>query len=80
MHFYKIHKEEGGIHFPISFPLEIPEIKVLWGGLDKDMSGNFRNQEENYKKYIEDKEILKIFDKAIKYLNIETKRVKKELS
>lgn len=79
MNFYKIHREEGGISFPISFPLVIPEMKVVWESLVSDKNCKFKNQEKNYKTYIENRTVIEVFDKAIKYLKKETINVKKEL-
>ncbi len=79
MNFYKIHKEEGGITFPITFPLEIPKIEVVWDTLTEDVNGKFKNQEKNYKTYLEGKSVIEVFDRAINYLIREMKKVKEEL-
>lgn len=76
MNFYKIHKKEGGVEFPIQFPLTIPEITVVWGEVIRDPSGHRKNQEDNYNKYIEEKEIIDTFDKVIGMLRKENKKIK----
>ncbi|MCF6461507.1 hypothetical protein [Clostridium sp. Cult3] len=78
MDFYTIHREEGGMSFPISFPLDIPEITINWKTLNKDMESGYESQIRNYKKCIQGKTILETFDKAIKFLDEENRRIKKQ--
>lgn len=76
MDFYVLHKREGGMHFPTEFPLSIPEVKVIWAFFNDNLRGKHKNQEENYKEYIQGKKVLETFDKAIKFLQGESERIK----
>lgn len=68
MSFITIHEEEGGFEFPIEFPLEIFPITVHWINTEEVNEGR-PNQLENYKNYIEGREVLKTFNQAISFLN-----------
>lgn len=51
----EITKQSGGFLFPISFPLEIPERKVVWKIVD---NGDKENQMKNYKTCLEGKDVI----------------------
>lgn len=74
MDFIKIHKKEGGFTFPIFFPLSVPPLIVLWMKSEGYLKGERPQQEKNYVKYIEGKEVLTTFDVAISFLSEERKR------
>ncbi|OAB41430.1 hypothetical protein [Paenibacillus glacialis] len=74
MYFIKIHNKMGGAKFPISFPIKIPVITVHWMIADELMLGNkgkLGENYENYKRYIEEKEVLCTFELAMEFLNEE---------
>ena len=48
-------KQTGGFSFPISFPLKIPERKVVWKIVD---NGDKENQMKNYKNCLEGKDVI----------------------
>lgn len=54
----------GGFSFPISFPLTIPEIRFSWH-LDSNHSAKFENQYTNFKKYLDNKEVMETVSSAI---------------
>lgn len=68
MIFVKIHEKEGGFTLPISFPLSAPPITVHWISAEKVNEG-YENQVDNYKKYVEGREILETFEQALSFLN-----------
>ncbi len=78
MEFFKVHEaNEGGIEFPISFPLEIPAPYAEWKVLTKDMKTGSPIQIDNYSKYIESKNVISTFDSAINFFEKENEKVKK---
>lgn len=77
---YKIHEQKGGRSFPISFPISIPPIEIKWIQFNTDMKGRHENQECNYKKYLQDKNILDTFEKSINFLHEENNLVMNRFS
>ncbi|MDX8359834.1 hypothetical protein [Cytobacillus sp. IB215316] len=71
MEFITIHTNEGGVQFPISFPLEIPPISVHWMPAGEILDGGGYKQKENYKRYIEGKDVLDSFKLAMDFLQSE---------
>ena len=61
----EITKHEGGFSFPITFPLVMPEREIVWR---IEASGKFENQEENYKKYLDGKNVIDTCGEAIEIL------------
>lgn len=61
MDFVKIYKKSGGITFPISFPLVFESVKFNWTEADEKFKG-YKSQKLKYKKLIEGKEILAVFN------------------
>lgn len=61
----EITKHEGGFTFPITFPLVMPEREIVWR---IEASGKFENQEENYKKYLDGKNVIDTCGEAIEIL------------
>lgn len=76
MNFIKIHQIEGGFAFPFEFPLKIPRLTVRWVSAEKVDEG-FENQINNYKKYVEGKEVLETFHQALSFLNNQKKKLNK---
>lgn len=84
MSFYTIHDgHKGGVKFPIKFPLKFPPPYAKWAILIVDMEGctkglkqSSEEQANNYRKYIEGKDVLVTLDAAIEYLKRESKRIK----
>ena len=75
MSFFQIHHKEGGFEFPISFPLEIKEITILWMSVGDILNGEYENQKENYIKYLQGQEVIATFESAITFLNKEFAKV-----
>lgn len=71
MDFIKIHEGEGGFEFPFEIPeegFEILPITVHWINAEKVNEG-YENQVDNYKKYVEGKEVLETFEQSLCFLN-----------
>lgn len=60
-----ITSQQGGITFPIHFPLVIPRRKIVWSIAD---NGNKESQKKNYKKFIAGKDVIETCQRAIKIL------------
>ncbi len=76
MAIFQIHQKEGGFEFPLVFPLEIKEIKVVWMSAGKVLIGEHKNQAENYIKHLQGKEVLDTFQDVVTFLNREYAKVK----
>ena len=75
MDFFQIHKKDGGFRFPMSFPLVIEKIRVVWMPAGESLTGKYPGQKENYIKYLEREEVLETFSKVITFLNKEYARI-----
>lgn len=59
--------KEGGITFPIKFPLEIPCNQVFWIDIsDLDIKSKYDNQYKNYLKKLSNKRIINTIEKVEK--------------
>ena len=61
----EITEQQGGVSFPISFPLTIPRREVVWSVVD---NGDKENQKKNYKKYLARKNVIETCENIIKIL------------
>ena len=61
----EITEQQGGVSFPISFPLTIPRREVVWSVVD---NGDKENQKKNYKKYLAGKNVIETCENIIKIL------------
>lgn len=75
MSFFQIHHKEGGFSFPISSPLKIKEITILWMAAGDILNGEHVNQKENYIKYLQGKEVIETFENVITFLNKEFAKI-----
>jgi len=57
----------GGLCFPITFPLTIPAIRFIWHP-DSSETNRYVNQRNNFKNYLENKEVMQTIMKAIEIL------------
>lgn len=70
MDFIEEHQKDGGFTFnKFSFPFTIPPITIVWGLTEKVSDGKRLNQERNYKKHLEGRDILDTFQETIEHLN-----------
>lgn len=76
MDFFQIHRKNGGTKFPITFPLIIEKVKVVWMQAGDILNGQYPDQKENYIKYLEGKEVLETFGEVITFLNNEHARIR----
>lgn len=60
-----ITKQCGGLTFPMHFPLVIPKREVVWSIID---NGSMENQKENYKKFLEGKDVTETCKNIIEIL------------
>jgi|SRR5690625_1107495 len=72
MDFINIHQKEGGLTFPLEFPESIPEITVVWMKAGEVLTGRHESQKDNYINFVEGKEVLKTFNRALTFLNGES--------
>lgn len=63
----KITEEAGGFEFPIEFPFESPVREVIWSIAD-DGNKRWENQRNNYKKFLEGKNVNETCKNVIKIL------------
>lgn len=63
-------KPEGGITFPMSFPLTIPEIDVVWKW--QELYARSRNQNDAFKNLFAGKPVLQTLDNVLLQLGIES--------
>ena len=75
MTFFQIHHKEGGFQFPITFPLEIQEINILWMPAGDILNGEHESQKVNYIKNLQGKEVVETFEGAITFLNKEFAKI-----
>lgn len=71
MSIFQIHDKEGGLEFPITFPLEISETSVIWMTAGETLNGKYPEQKENYIKYLEGIDIIETFKDALRFLGNE---------
>lgn len=72
MTFFQIHDSKGGWESPLEFPLEIPEIELIWtnsGWLPPTVYGE--TQFKNYQKHLEGKNIKETIEDAMNFLSSE---------
>jgi len=62
-----ITKQNGGFTFPIEFPLVIAKKEVVWSIIDNGGEDK-KNQRNNYKKLLEEKEIIETCKNVIEIL------------
>lgn len=62
---YEITTDEGGLSFPVEFPLEIPEREIVWSVVD---NGRYESQRNNYKVLLHKKDVLSTCKKAMDIL------------
>lgn len=70
-----IYQRTGGFSFPISFPLTIPAIEFKWCVYESETNEKYKNQFNNYVRFIQDTDIIEISEKAL--LIIDTLNAKK---
>lgn len=76
MAFFQIHRKNGGLEFPMTFPIEKDEITVNWMPAGDVLNGKYPEQKENYINYLEGKDVLETFSKVITFLNEEYTRIR----
>lgn len=76
MNFIKIHRTDGGLTLPMTFPAKIEKITFHWIDSKGVLEEGRRDTIENYKKYIEGKELVATLDSSIKFLNRERNDIK----
>ena len=68
--FIKISYINGGITFPIKFPMVIPAICFKFVEITELKNKRYEKQHNNYHKYIADKEIISICERALDILEL----------
>lgn len=65
----KIYQRTGGFSFPISFPLSIPAIEFKWCGYENEANAKYKNQFDNYARFIQDTDIMETSEKALSIID-----------
>lgn len=68
--FIVLHEEDGGFSFPMEFPIEIPELKIVWTQAS-DIPVNdseFKNQRNHYISYLQGKKVVDTVNEVFDYL------------
>lgn len=65
----KIYKRTGGFSFPISFPMSIPAIEFKWSVYENEANAKYKNQFDNYVRFIQDTDIIEISEKALSIID-----------
>lgn len=63
----EITKTQGGVTFPIHFPLTIPKKEVVWGAGILD-DPKYKNQYRNYCEFLEEKPVIETCEKIIELI------------
>lgn len=62
-----ITRQQGGMTFPIHFPLVIPKKEVVWS-IVSNKNTKYQNQRDNYEKLLSGKNVIKTCKSAIEIL------------
>ncbi|MEC5422399.1 hypothetical protein QGM71_02700 [Virgibacillus sp. C22-A2] len=73
MGFFQIHQKEGGLKFPVRFPVNF-KITVRWVVAGEVLNGTYPNQKQNYIKHLEGKEVIQTFSQVLTFLNVENQK------
>lgn len=60
-------RQQGGLTFPIHFPLVVPKKEVVWS-IVNDKNAKYESQRDNYEKLLRGKDVIKTCKSAIEIL------------